>query len=147
MLLLSGISSILMNTLIIWLFFLGFPLISVHAQELADLRWQYRILLLMDPGKSASCDSQLQSLGNHRAALQARDVLIFVYREGKLLDEKLQATNIGSRGVPYPTFEGVVLIGLDGEVKMRKPFPVSPENILARIDAMPMRQAKIRDDR
>lgn len=133
-----------MKTLLLCLIFFPMTWGSAFSQELADLRWQYRILLLMDPGKSASCERQLESLQKEQPGWQERDVLIFVYRDGKLLDEKLRPSNMGSRGIPYPTYEGVILIGLDGGVKMRKPFPVAPETIRARIDAMPMRQAKIR---
>lgn len=120
---------------------------TMNAQELGDFRWQYRVILLMDPEGSPECDNQLQSLKAHRAALQERDILLFVFNGKALLDEQGKISPIGIKEVPNPTFEGLILIGKDGGVKLRKPFPVAPEFIFERIDAMPMRQSEMRDGR
>ena len=121
--------------------------IPLQAQQLGDLRWQHRILLLMDPNGSPHCQQQLGAFKPHTAAMQERDLLLFVFDGKALLDQQGEKTPMGIREVPNPAFEGVVLIGKDGGVKLRKPFPVLPEEIFERIDAMPMRKAEIRDDR
>ena len=118
---------------------------SVDAQELGDYRWQYRILLLMDPYGSPKCTQQLRNMQQHTAAMQKRDVLLFIYNGKMLMDEHMNRTPLNVKSVPNPTYEGVILIGKDGGVKIRKPFPVPPEYIFDRIDAMPMRQSEIRD--
>ena len=41
----------------------------------------------------------------------------------------------------------LVLIGKDGDVKLRKPFPWSVRELSRAIDKMPMRQQEIRDRR
>lgn len=118
---------------------------QLPAQELGDLRWQHRILLLMDPHESPLCDQQLKILRGHTAAFQERDLLLFVFNGKNLLDEQGRVSPIGVKEVPNPSYEGVILIGKDGGVKLRKPFTVEAQLIFDRIDAMPMRKAEIRD--
>jgi len=115
----------------------------LNAQELSDFRWQYRILLLMDPEGSPKCTQQLRSMQEHTREMQKRDLLLFIYDGKSLLDERKKRTPLGVKGVPSPTFEGVILIEKDGGVKLRKPFPVAPAYIFERIDALPMREALI----
>lgn len=115
----------------------------LHAQELGDFRWQYRILLLMDPEGSPQCTRQLHSMQQHTREMQERDLLLFVFDGKSLLDEHLVRTPLGVNGVPNPTFEGVILIEKNGGVKLRKPFPVAPDYIFERIDALPMRETFI----
>lgn len=117
---------------------------ALNAQELGDFRWQYRILLLMDPHGSPGCEEQLKSLSRHTEALRQRDMLLFVFDGKALLDQQRKKLPIGIREIPSPAFEGVILIGKDGGVKLKKKFPVSPEFIFERVDAMPMRRAEVK---
>lgn len=41
-------------------------------------------------------------------------------------------------------FEGVLLIGKDGGIKLKKPFIVKPQTIFDLVDSMPMRRAEMR---
>ena len=126
-----------------------FLALAVHnlapAQDLGDFRWQHRIVLLMDPYGNPECERQLQELQEHTAGMQERDILLFVFNGKALLDEKGNPTPISVQEVPYPTFEGVILIGKDGGVKMKKNYHLTAEFIFDRIDAMPMRKAELRE--
>lgn len=133
-----------MKTLAFYLLFAICGPYAMNAQELGDYRWQYRILLLMDPNGSPGCEEQLKSLRSHTKALQQRDILLFVFDGKALLDQHRKKLPVGIREIPSPSFEGVILIGKDGSVKLKKKFPVSPEFIFERVDAMPMRRAEIR---
>ncbi len=117
---------------------------ALNAQELGNFRWQYRILLLMDPNDSPDCEEQLNSLRSYTAAMQERDILLFVFDGKALLDQNGKKSPIGINEIPSPSFEGVILIGKDGGVKLKKKFPVNPEFIFERVDAMPMRKAEVR---
>lgn len=117
---------------------------ALNAQELGNFRWNYRILLLMNPNGSPGCEEQLKVLRSHTDAMQDRDMLLFVFNGKELLDEHGKKCPIGIKEIPSPSFEGVILIGKDGGVKLKKQFPVNPEFIFERIDAMPMRRAELR---
>ena len=41
------------------------------------------------------------------------------------------------------SFTGIVLIGKDGGVKMKKEFQVDPKTVFTLIDGMPMRRAEM----
>ncbi len=118
---------------------------EMQAQELGDLRWQHRILLLMDPNGNPPCDQQLKMIKGRTAEFQERDLLVFVFDGSSLLDENGKKSPIGTKEVPNPTFEGVILIGKDGSVKLQKPFLLDVEEIFRRIDSMPMRKSEMRD--
>lgn len=115
------------------------------AQELGDFRWQYRVLLLMDPYGSPNCQSQLKLLKAHSTEIQQRDILIFVFDGKALLDENGSLSPVSVRDVPYPNFEGVILIGKDGGVKLKKKYLQTAQYIFDRIDAMPLRRVDLRD--
>jgi hypothetical protein len=117
---------------------------ALQAQELGDLRWQYHILLLMDPNGNPRCEEQLNSLRAHTTAMQERDLLLFVFNGKALLDQHGEKSPLGVKEIPSPIFEGVILIGKDGGVKLKKPFPVSPEDIFERIDTMVVRKGEKR---
>jgi hypothetical protein len=110
---------------------------GAHTQELGDFRWQYRILLLMDPYGQPDCIRQLQELKAHTAGMQERDILLFVFNGKALLDENGNLTPLSTRGVPTPTFEGVILIGKSGRVQLKKNYIIPAQNIFKRIDAIP----------
>lgn len=102
-------------------------------------------MLLMDSKNDPMCERQLQAMKPHTKAMQERDLLLFIFDGKALLDMNRNRTQLSLTGIPTPQFQGVILIGMDGEVKLRKPFPLAPELIFERIDAMPMRRAAIRE--
>lgn len=88
---------------------------------------------------------QLQELKKHRAAMQDRDLLIFVFNGRELLDENGKNTGLGILEIPSPGYHGILLLGKDGSIILRKPFTVSPEEIFKRLDAIGTQKESIRD--
>jgi hypothetical protein len=130
-------------TLFFLLAFLCCP--HIRAQQLGDLRWQYCVLLLMDAREDPLCAEQLRELREHRAAMQERDLLLFVFNGRELLDENGKNTGLGILEIPSPGYHGVLLLGKDGSIILRKPFKVSPEEIFRRLDAVRIPRESIRD--
>ena len=119
--------------------------IPARGQQLGDLRWQYCVLLLMDSREDPLCKQQLQELKKHRAAMQERDLLLFVFNGRELLDENGKRTGLGILEIPNPGYHGVLLLGKDGSIILRKPFTVAPEEIFRRLDAQRVPRESIRD--
>jgi len=122
----------------------------MNAQNLEDYKWKNRILVLVDEATDTDAiQSQLQALTAEEAALLDRDLRIFLvaknnvsYQNGKLSD--ISAENLRQKlNIPLE-FKGLLLIGKDGGVKMKKEFLVDPETIFSLIDGMPMRRAEMR---
>ncbi len=78
-------------------------------------------------------------------AVQERDVLVYVLRKNKVFDLDGLIVNWTGKTVPYSSFKGIVLIGKDGSIKLKKPFLVSAKEIFDLIDSMPMRRAEMKD--
>ncbi len=108
-------------------------------QELESLRDQFRVLLIFAPTEIAGpAATQEEWLAAHSNQLAERDVeLLFVSNVdgAHTVRERYE--------VPSGSF-AVVLLGKDGQVKMRSAHPVPVDRLCAIIDTMPMRQAEMR---
>lgn len=106
------------------------------AQEdpLSEYRWTARpIIVFADSPLDPRVRQQLDMLESRQAELDERDVVVIVdTEEGSALRSELR-----------PRDFMFVLVGKDGEVKYRKPDPVSVREILRLIDRMPLRQQEI----
>jgi len=106
--------------------------------DLSEFRWKKRpVVVFADSENDPAYIEQLELLRARTDALAARDVIV-------LLD-----TDPDARGALRlqlrPRGFMLVLIGKDGGVKLRKPFPWDVREITRSIDKMPMRQREIRD--
>lgn len=107
--------------------------LQLKAQNLEEYQWRNRLLILFGDSSTEAFLRQKQLLTKEKASLEERAILIF---EGnRQLQEQLQLN---------AAFEGIILIGKDGGIKLKKPFTVQPEAIFSLIDGMPMRKAEIR---
>jgi len=122
----------------------------MNAQNLEDYKWKNRILVLVD--EAADTDairSQFQVLKAEEEALLDRDLLIFLVTENYVYRQNGERSNIITENLRQTlnipiNFRGVILIGKDGGVKLKKDFQVDPETIFTLIDGMPMRRAEMR---
>lgn len=116
----------------------GLPVLrDVTAADVAGQRWQHRLLVIFaDEETDPRLTAQRRLLGPAIAQLRERDVLLIEVVGDDPLREGL--------GVEKRGFHAV-LVGKDGGVKLREREPVRPQTLTAVIDAMPMRQAEIRE--
>ena len=117
---------------------------SDGLKSLAPLRWQHRLLLLIDP---PSARESINHLEEHAPRLAERDLLWFV------VDGQTLRTNYSGRIAngflaqlrrTHGDSDPILLIGKDGGVKLRAE-QLDLYAIFARIDSMPMRQREIQN--
>ena len=145
-------------------FFLAFAL-TCHAQPAMDssetsfsldrYQWENRLLLVFAPSvKSPPYEAQMQLFGEaDSAGFTGRDLILFrVLGEGESYagDERLSSTaadRLRERFEIAPDDFRVILVGKDGGEKRRDTAPVKTSAIFDEIDAMPMRQREMREQR
>ncbi|MCY4333324.1 MAG: DUF4174 domain-containing protein [Litoreibacter sp.] len=108
--------------------------------NLNDFLWEKRpIVVFADTARDPAFIRQLELLEDRPEALAERDVVILTDTDPNELSDLRE--KLRPRGFM------LVLIGKDGDVKLRKPFPWSVRELSRAIDKMPMRQQEIRDRR
>jgi hypothetical protein len=111
--------------------------------------WQNRILLVFAPdADSALYHGQQEMLIVAERGLNERDmVIIFVIRDTVSTKGRpaaaVAAVDLRDAYGVLPHEFRVVLIGKDGDVKLRQEEPISMADLFALIDAMPMRKQEI----
>ncbi|WP_422859246.1 DUF4174 domain-containing protein [Flagellimonas sp. S174] len=123
-----------MKTLLIipcFLFTLG-----CFGQQLGDYQWKKRLIVLVSEETNTSeVKQQLKILKESSVKLQNRDIIV--------LQKHPHSQDLSTFSIDQD-FRGVLLIGKDGGLKLKKPFIVTPNNIFDLVDSMPMRRAEIR---
>ncbi len=128
---------------------------SSHGQDLDGHRWKDRVVILLsEEADSEVVNEQLRAFKSEEEGMRERKIVVYVlsphgYRVG-LNDE-----NAWQKGSPLYSrlkrneeapFE-IVLVGLDGGVKLRQHELLTVRKLFATIDAMPMRQSEMREQR
>lgn len=120
------------------------------AQDLADHRWENRVLLLLSTEISQEdLGQQISEIRSNRKEMEERKLITFLLTPdqsymGFNFDESLSNRDIYRK---YKVTEGpfeMVLIGLDGGVKKRYTGYEDLAKIFAVIDGMPMRRAELK---
>ncbi|WP_334312321.1 DUF4174 domain-containing protein [Cognatishimia sp. SS12] len=110
------------------------------APELSEFQWTHRpIVVFADSPNDPRFVQQMEYLTAREDELRERDVII--------LTDTDASTVSGLRKSLRPRGFMMVLIGKDGTVYLRKPFPWDVREISRSIDKLPMRQQEVRDRR
>ena len=91
--------------------------------------------MVSNASNSAEHNQQRQIFELKQSQLEERDII--------LLNRKPKSSEL-SRFSLDGNFQGVLLIGKDGGIKLKKPFIVKPQTIFDLVDSMPMRRAEMR---
>ena len=121
------------------LFSPNFPLVVRKATEadLSEFKWKKRpVIVFADSVDDPAFIEQMELVARGAADLTARDVVVIVDTD----PDARSAIRLKMR----PRGFMLTLVGKDGDVKLRKPFPWSVREITRSIDKMPMRQREIR---
>ena len=106
--------------------------------DLDDFRWIARpIVVFADAPQVPAFQEQMDLLADRPDELARRDVVVITDTDPDTLSEARR--RLRPRGFQ------LTLIGKDGEVNLRKPFPWHIREISRTIDKMPMRQREIRE--
>jgi hypothetical protein len=122
------------------LFSPDFPLVFRQAvdTDLSEFKWKQRpVLVFADSANDPAFIEQIELLAQRPEALTERDVVVIVDTD----PEARSAIRLRMR----PRGFMLVLVGKDGDLKIRKPFPQDVREITASIDKMNIRQREIRD--
>ncbi|MEL7127746.1 MAG: DUF4174 domain-containing protein [Pseudomonadota bacterium] len=117
-----------------------FAFVGSDVSDLQQFVWEKRpIVVFADSPNDPNFGLQMEYLQERVADLAERDVIV------------LTDTDPGAAGplreALRPRGFMLVLIGKDGGVKLRKPFPWDVRELSRTIDKMPVRQREIRDRR
>ena len=88
---------------------------------------------------------QLSKFDGHYNEIMERDLVLLVYNGKEVLDRDGMTTNINPDNVTYGEFQGIILIGKDGGVKLRKKYIVEANEVFDLIDQMPMRRSEMKN--
>ncbi|MFD0798167.1 DUF4174 domain-containing protein [Maribacter chungangensis] len=122
----------------------------LFAQNISDYKWENRLIFLVDEEPETSImNSQLKILEAKSDELKERDIMVFQLTPKTILLSNGEETRLSSietyRSLAIPTdFKGIILVGKDGGVKLKKPYIVPVANIFTLIDGMPMRKSEIK---
>ena len=129
----------------------GAVVAGATAANLADYRWQKRLLLIFAPHAAVPALKTMQAeLDRAAVGVAERDLVVFIilaegqsWRNGEGVPAA-EAQALRRRFGIAPEAAAVVLVGKDGGVKLQRPAPVPLTDIFALIDSMPMRQREMR---
>ena len=121
------------------------------AQALGQYKWKNRLLVVFSDTSNAKAARQENMLMTERSGLGERDMLVLRVRGGSVMPiygsgVELDADRIRQdvQGPEAGEF-AVVLVGMDGTVKLSAHEPVTPAEIFALVDSMPMRATEQSD--
>lgn len=105
---------------------------------LEELRWIKRVVAVFaDSPNDPNFRRQMEALAAQPDALAFRDVVVVTDTD--------PAANSGLRQTFRPRGFMLVLVGKDGQIKLRKPLPWDVREISRAIDKTPLRQQELRD--
>jgi hypothetical protein len=121
--------------------FIGFAALiagSVVADDdpIAAYKWEARpVIIFADSEKDPRFQRQVANLSSRSDDMTERDVVI-------LMDTDPSAGS-ALRQMFRPRDFQIILIGKDGEIKLRRPHPITAEDLNRQIDRMPMRRREM----
>ena len=108
--------------------------------DLSEFLWINRpVIVFADTPADPRFSEQMENLTAELDELQVRDVVILTDTDPSA--QSALRTKLRPRGFM------LVLVGKDGTVYLRKPFPWSVRELTRSIDKMPLRQREIRERR
>jgi len=114
--------------------------IEGDVEDLSQFVWEKRpIVVFADSPADPNFGQQIEYLESRAQELLDRDVVVLTDTDPS--EESALRTKLRPRGFM------LVLIGKDGGVKLRKPYPWDVRQLMRAIDSMPMRQREIRERR
>ncbi|WP_171017242.1 DUF4174 domain-containing protein [Maribacter sp. ACAM166] len=120
---------------------------SLTAQKLSDYTWKNRVLILSENNSdSFHTKTALKIIEGSAKELNERAIIIFLFKENKLYDLDEKEVEFEKSNILPKYFNGYLLIGKDGGVKTKHPYPLDLEGIYNLIDGMPMRRAEMKSN-
>ncbi|SDB30737.1 protein of unknown function [Flavobacteriaceae bacterium MAR_2010_188] len=126
---------------------------TAQAQELKNHQWKNRVVLIISSETDSDLlNSQMQEFDFTSQDFRDRKLIGYqiLERKSRLLDSSKndwkESSNLFQKFADKKTDFKVILIGLDGNVKLEQNKVLTREKLFATIDAMPMRRAEMRNE-
>lgn len=139
--------------IILYLILTLLPSVSMVAQDLSAHKWNDRLLLILYTENAQYLhQEQMMILQDNIEGLEERKLVIYSvmpdqYKKGMGSDNWIKSSRIHNRYSEEDKEFEVILLGLDGGIKLRQSEILSIEKLFATIDAMPMRRNEKRESR
>jgi hypothetical protein len=125
---------------------------NAHSQDLSSHQWEDRLVfILTDDTGSTIYQEQIEELYSDQNGLKDRKLVIYTVlpnqfkRDDPEKDGWIQSGDLYSEYKKSDESFEILLIGLDGGVKLRQSEFLSNEDLFGRIDRMPMRRNELRN--
>lgn len=120
------------------------------TQDLSSHRWENRLLLiLVEATDHPVYQDQISELNRDMAGVEDRRLIIYTIKQNEFATGLKKSAWIPSDDLytNYKQLDGefeIILIGLDGGIKLRQAELLKNDKLFAFIDAMPMRRNELR---
>ncbi|PQJ80792.1 hypothetical protein BTO18_17140 [Polaribacter porphyrae] len=140
----------LKNSLFLCCIFLVF--FKSYSQDLQKHRWKNRVVLIFSDSKDdEKLQNQINILSKEKEGLAEMKLLIYRFSQGFFttnfntiwFSSTLKIRKYKKKSEDFK----IVLIGLDGGIKMKQTTLLSAEKLFAIIDGMPMRRSELRNNK
>lgn len=143
-----------MHKIIVFTVLLSMISFTSEAQDIGSYKWKNRILLVVFHGiDSKVLKTQLEDLKNHRQGIEERYLKVIqvmpdcykigIFENSSWIQSKKLYQDYSRSSKAFQ----VILIGLDGSVKIRKNTLFKTKDIFLTIDAMPMRKTELKNQK
>jgi hypothetical protein len=126
--------------------------LNINAQDLQKYKWENRLVLIFAENENQEVyQNQLKELKSSKEGLTDRKILIYQilpekFKIGLTLETNWEKSNkLFDNIINDDTQFKVVLIGLDGGIKLQQNELLSTEKLFVTIDKMPMRRIEIKN--
>jgi hypothetical protein len=124
-----------------------------NAQDLSSHQWNDRLVLIQAKDETnQALKNQISELKKHTEGLEDRRIVVYQlipgkYKRGLGDDAKWEVSDGISKKLKQSDTEfEIVLIGLDGGIKLRRNELLTCEELFRTIDQMPMRRSELKKD-
>ena len=137
------------NLFFIFLIMIFSKFSALHAQNLSQHLWKNRVILILSEDNAAFQRQMLAFKANEKGMYE-RSLIVYhlksdEYEQVMPKSDVQKSTNLfKKKNQANASFE-LILIGLDGGIKLRQNEFLSCEKLFAIIDSMPMRSAEIKN--
>jgi hypothetical protein len=120
---------------------------TCYAQDKMDYTWKNRLLILYEhTDNDHEVASALELIKESNTEFKERDLLTFRYKDSVFYDANNNKVSLKNLSTLTTAYDGYILIGKDGGIKSKNPYPLDVKKLFDRIDSMPMRRSEMRSN-
>jgi hypothetical protein len=122
---------------------------ALNAQNLSQHLWKNRVIFILSED-NAAFERQMLAFKANEKGMNQRSLIVYhlkpeEYQQVMPKSDIQKSANLFKKYKQVNTPFEVILIGLDGGIKLRQTDFLSCEKLFATIDSMPMRSAEIKN--